>query len=185
MLSKISTYQFDNQKNYIIYNGTAPKKDFLNVYQHKAHNKLENTEETANAESEGQENQEENQEENKEEKENTQEENKQENKYDIPSEGCHISYQPLAKASNQMQFRPLRLCQASDLNGASYQISFEARDFGKEDSFDKELYPASKKDLLKYISKLCLEEEPKSRLRQQPWSTLLISSSETQSRELS
>ncbi|SDP19194.1 CylE protein [Streptococcus equinus] len=79
--------------------------------------------------------------------------------YDIPSEGYHISYQPLAKASNQMQFRPLSLCQASDLNGASYQISFEARDFGKEDSFDKELYPASKKDLLKYISKLCLEEE--------------------------
>lgn len=44
MLSKISTYQVDNQKNYIIYNGTAPKKYFLNVYQHKTHNKLKNTE---------------------------------------------------------------------------------------------------------------------------------------------
>lgn len=44
MLSKISTYQFDNQKNYIIYNGTAPKKYFLNVYQHKTRNKFKNTE---------------------------------------------------------------------------------------------------------------------------------------------
>lgn len=79
--------------------------------------------------------------------------------YDIPSENCHIRYQPLAKASNQMQFRPLSICKGSELNGASYQLELWEMGLNKESYFDKEIYQVSHKELLKYISQPRLEEE--------------------------
>lgn len=79
--------------------------------------------------------------------------------YYIPSEKCHISYQPIGKSSNQMQFRPLSICQANDLDGSSYQIVFNFIEVENEPFFDAAFYQASDKNLLKYLSQLRMEEE--------------------------
>lgn len=80
--------------------------------------------------------------------------------YVIPSEDCQIFYQPLGKASNQMQFRPLSICPSSQLQQQSYYFTMTRRDFSADSTcFDGTIYQKTDKNLLKYLSQLELEDE--------------------------
>lgn len=79
--------------------------------------------------------------------------------YLVPSEQCQITYRPLGKASNQMQFRPLSICQASELNQATYQLTFSEYHAAPKEVFEHSLYQMTDKNLLKSVSAVTLEEE--------------------------